>query len=40
MPTLINSIQHSAIIPSPGNQKRKRNKRFLNCKGRGKIVTI
>ena len=40
MPTLTTSIQHSIGTPSHSNQTRKRNKRYPNWKGRGKIVII
>ena len=33
MPTLISFIQHSIGSPRHSNQKRKRNKSNLNCKG-------
>ena len=39
MPTLITSIQYSTGSPSHSNQTRKRNKRYPNWEGRGKIVT-
>ena len=39
MPMLITFIQHSIGSPSHSNQTNKRNKRYLNWKRRGKIVT-
>ena len=40
MSTLITSIQHNIGSPSHSNQKRKRNRKHTNWKGRSKIVTI
>ena len=39
MTTLMTSIQHITGSPSHSNQTRKRNKRYLNRKGRSKTVT-
>ena len=39
MTTLMTSIQHITGSPSHCNQTRKRNKRYLNRKGRSKTVT-
>ena len=39
-PPLANTIKHSYRIPSHGNQRRKRNKRNPNWKGRTKTITI
>ena len=36
---LMTSLQHSIGSPSHSNQTRKRNKRYPNWEGRGKIVT-
>ena len=40
MSTLTTIIQHSFGSPSRGNQRRKRNKRNPNWKGRSKTVTV
>ena len=37
MPTLAIFIQHSFGNPNNSNQRKKTNKRNLNCKGRSKI---
>ena len=40
MPTLTTCIQHNMGSPSHSSQTNKRNKKYLNWKRRGKIVTV